>query len=156
MSGRSRQAKRPGSTLWLQGLACGALVTLATPTAVLAGLLLAPALMLWLVDRSPDRSIARPVLFCGVAATIRPLLALCEQGHTTAVSLALAADVATLGLAWAAQAAGWLASELTPLVAGLVLTARARARTARLQSERAKLTEEWGLPPAPGAAVDQR
>ena len=37
-----RSPARPGSTLWIQGLVCGAVAAFATPTALLAGVLLAP------------------------------------------------------------------------------------------------------------------
>ncbi|MBV8458066.1 MAG: hypothetical protein JO122_15785, partial [Acetobacteraceae bacterium] len=54
MSGKA-QAKAEGRTsslIWLQGLLCGALVTLATPVAMLLGVLLAPAIGVVMLDRS--------------------------------------------------------------------------------------------------------
>lgn len=147
MSGGDTGAARNGSRLWLLGVGSGLLAALATPTAVLGGLLLAPALLALVFDTSPQRSLARPILFCGLAASLRPLLALWADGHTMAVSLTLAADLATLGLAWAAQAAAWLLGELLPLVLGLAQDARRRARIARLREARARLEQEWGLPP---------
>ena len=148
MSAIAAPPRRRGSRIWLLGTGCGALATLATPTALLGGLLLAPALGAWLVDPSPDRGLARPMLFCGLAASLQPMLALWSGGHTLAGSLALAGDLPTLGIAWAAQAAAWLAGELAPLAVGLARAARDRARIARLRAERARLEEEWGLPPA--------
>jgi hypothetical protein len=139
---------RRGSQTWLLGMGCGALATLATPTAVLGGLLLAPALCAWIVDPTPQRGVARPMLFCGLAASLRPMLALWGEGHTLAASLALASDLSTIGVAWAAQASAWLASELAPLAVGLLQAARNRAQAARLRAERARLEQEWGLPPA--------
>lgn len=152
MSGADAAPARRGSRLWLLGMASGALATLATPTAVLAGLLLAPALLAWLFDTSPTRVLARPILFCGLAASVRPLLALWQGGHDMAGSLALAGDLPTLGIAWAAQAVAWLAGEVAPLAVGLVQAARTRARLARLHAERARLAAEWGIGAAePGA-----
>jgi hypothetical protein len=145
MSGQARPRGR-GSGLWLAGLACGAVITLATPTAVLAGLLLAPAGLAWMLDRAPERPTARPMLLCGLAATVRPMAALWLSGHDMETALAAAADLATLAIAWAAQAAGWLLSELAPLLAGLAIEARARARGAKLRAERRRLEEEWDLP----------
>ncbi len=145
-AGVERPARRR-SYGWLLGMGCGALATLATPTAVLAGLLLAPALMAWLLDPTPQRAVARPMLLCGLAASLRPLLALWQGGHGMAASLELAGDVPTLGLAWAAQGLAWLVGELAPLAVGLVQAARDRARIARLRAERARLEQEWGLKP---------
>ncbi|MBN9510402.1 MAG: hypothetical protein J0I21_14980 [Alphaproteobacteria bacterium] len=147
MSGQVK-ARGRGSGLWLGGLACGAVITLATPTAVLAGLLLAPAGLAWVLDRAPDRPTARPMLLCGLAATVQPMATLWLTGHGMETALATAADLATLAVAWAAQAAGWLLSELAPFVAGLAIEARARARGAKLRAERRRLEEEWGLPAA--------
>jgi hypothetical protein len=148
MSTGDAGAARHGSRLWLLGVGSGLLAALATPTAVLGGLLLAPALLALVLDSSPQRSLARPILFCGLAAALRPLLALWADGHTMAASLSLAADLSTLGLAWAAQAAAWLLGELLPLVVGLAQEARSRARVARLRDARARLEQEWGLPPS--------
>ncbi len=41
---------RQRSLVWLQGLLCGAMATLATPTALLLGVLLGPALLAILFD----------------------------------------------------------------------------------------------------------
>lgn len=147
MTATTERPRRRGSRVWLLGMGCGALATLATPTAVLGGLLLAPSLAAWALDPTPERRLARPILFCGLAATLRPLLALWTGGQTMAASLTLAGDLQTLGLAWAAQASAWLAGELAPLAVGLVQAARNRAQVARLRAERARLEEEWGLPP---------
>lgn len=148
-AGTDRPARR-GSSGWLLGLGCGLLAALATPTAVLAGMLLAPSIVAWLLDPTPERGIARPMLFCGLAAALRPMLALWQGGHGMGTSLELAADLPTLGLAWAAQATAWLVGELAPLGVGLAQAARNRARIARLRIERARLEEEWGLrPPDP-------
>jgi hypothetical protein len=145
----AREAPRARATsgLWVQGLACGLLATLATPTALLAGLLLAPTGLAWLFDREPGHASARPVLLSGLAAAVHPLVALWNSGHTLQTSLMLAGDLSVLGVAWAAQAAGWLACELVPLLVAAAIEATASARARRLRAERAKLEEEWGLPP---------
>ncbi len=144
---RAQAPARHGPGLWLLGMGSGALATLATPTAVLAGVLLAPGLLALLLDPTPGRTAARPVLLCGVAASLHPLLALWDGGGGMDAGLGLAADLPTLGTAWAAQGLGWLACELSPLAVALVQTARVRAQAARLRAERVALEEEWGLPP---------
>lgn len=137
-----------GARLWWLGLLCGGLATLATPTAALAGLLLAPSGAAWLADRSPGKLAVRPVLLCGLAAAIGPLAALWTGGHTLALALSLASDVQGLGIAWGAQAAGWLAGELAPLAVLLGVEAAAAARAAALRARRRALQDEWGLPDA--------
>jgi hypothetical protein len=90
----------------------------------------------------------RAVLLFGLAASLRPLLALWTGGHSMEVSLSLLSDVATPVIAWSAQGGAWLLAQLTPLLVRLALEARSRVEVARLRAERARLAEDWGLPPA--------
>ncbi len=149
MSAPSAAAPRRGPGLWLFGLGCGALVTLATPVAVLAALLLAPCGVALVLDTAPGRPTARPVLLAGLAGGLHPLLTLWGGGDGIAGSLA-AADLPTIAIAWAAQGAAWLAAELAPFAVTLAQFARSRIEAARLRAERAALEQEWGLPPPPG------
>jgi len=141
---------RQHSLVWLQGLLCGALVTLATPTALLLGVLLAPALVALLFDREPGRPRARSISLCGLAMTIEPLRTLWTTDHSMATATALLADLRIVGTAWGAAAAGWLLVEVTPIAVRAALEAMGIARAARLRAERARLVEAWGLeePPA--------
>ena len=147
MSEASDPALRRGSRTWLLGLGCGLLGARATPVALLAGLLLGPSLFAWLLDATPRRAVARPMLFCGLAAALQPLLDLWVAGHGMAASLELAGDLPTLAFAWAAQGMAWLVAELAPFMAGLMQAARDRARIARLCAARARLEAEWGIEP---------
>jgi len=136
-----------GSLLWLAGLACGALVTLATPTAVVAGILLAPGLLAVMLDQSPGKPTARSVMLFGLAATVQPLALLWRTGHHLGTALDLAGDTTVLATAWAAQGGAWLLCELTPLIITLTMEAVSRGRAARLRAARAAYEEQWGLPP---------
>lgn len=140
---------RRGSLIWLQGLACGALLTLATPTAVLGGALLAPGLLALALDRAPGRPVARTVLLFGLAATVHPLWTLWRSAGSVASALALAQDVSGLAAAWAAQGAGWLLTELVPLMVRVGLEAATAARFVRLKAQRNSLCEAWGFPSTP-------
>ena len=143
-----RAAMRPGSLLWLQGLVCGAIATLATPTFILGGLLLAPAMASMVTDRSSTKSTARSVILFGLAGTVQPLADLWHTGHTIANSLDMASDVSTLATAWAAQAGAWLLCELGPLLIALVMDGMSSAKATRLRAARAAFEEQWGLPPS--------
>jgi hypothetical protein len=133
----------------VQGLGCGAVVALAAPTALLALLLLMPAVVAAVFDPSPQRRAARPVLLWGGAASVAPMVALWTDGHTLSHALALASDLPVLARSWAAQAAGWLAAELLPLLIAAGLHAAAATRAARLRAERARHAAEWDLPTSP-------
>jgi hypothetical protein len=138
------RGKRRGSTLWMQGLACGALVTLATPTAVLAGVLLVPTFVVAAIDRADGKPVARAVLLYGLAGLALPLVGLWTGGHSMDQSIGLVTDPAVVAIAWAAQAAGWLTAELAPLAVRLLLDLKTAAHMAKLRNERAALAADWG------------
>jgi len=149
-----RPAARPGrglgSAVWLQGLACGAVIALATPTAVLGGLLLAPGIGVLLLEPHAGRLAARVALLCGVAAAAAPMAALWQAGLGVSGAMAAASDPTVLAGCWAAQAAGWLLAQLAPVLLRLAFDARAAAAAARLRAERARYESEWEIPPAGG------
>jgi len=150
MKARAAKARGPGSTLWLQGLACGAVVALATPLAVMGGLLLAPGIGALLLERRAVPLAARVALLCGAAAAAAPLAALWQSGLGVAGAVTVASDPAVLAGCWAAQAAGWLATQLAPMLVRVALDLRAAATAARLRAERARYEAEWEIPPAAG------
>jgi hypothetical protein len=137
--------RRAGSLTWLQGLACGAVVTLATPSALLLLALLVPALLAMLLDDRPGRPLVRPVVLAGLAASVRPLVALWHNGHTMGASIALISDVAVLAVAWAAEAAAWLLTEIAPVIIRLMLDGRSLSRAMYLRGKRAHYVAEWGF-----------
>ena len=138
---KTGEGSRP--LFWLQGLLCGLGAALATPTAVLGSVLLAPGLIMLLVERTPGRPICRTMLLLGIAASVGPVRALWAGGHTMALALSEMSDVTVVGLAWLAAAVGWLLTELAPVLVRLALEASARAQTARLRAELATLEAEW-------------
>ncbi len=144
-SAQSAPAPRQHSLIWLQGLLCGALATLATPTALLLAVLLAPAWAAMLLDRQPGRPIARCIALCGMAAAVGPLRTLWTSGHSMAGATALLADLRVLGTAWSAAAAGWLLAEAAPVAVRAVLEAVSLSRAAQLRAARTRLIEAWGI-----------
>ncbi len=146
-----RASRGPGAAGWLQGLACGAVVTLATPSAVLGGLLLAPGFGALLLDREPGRPAGRVALLCGAAMAAAPVGALWQAGLGVGAAVTAASDMSVLAGCWAAQGAGWLVAQLAPLLLRLILDAHAQASMARLRAERARYETDWGIPPAEGS-----
>jgi len=143
---KSQAAPARRSFAWLQGLACGALATLATPEAVLLCVLLAPGILSLLLDREPGKPVARTVLLFGLAFSVEPVRTLWLGSMSMAEAAHLLSDLSVTGLAWAAAAGGWLLAELAPLVVGLVLDLRSRSQAAALRKLRAQHAEAWGLP----------
>lgn len=149
----ARRAGKPGS-LWLQGLACGALCTLATPTAVLVGMLVAPGLLALALDGEPGRPAARPILLLSLAATAHPVAELWRRGQSISTALDLLADPKVLATAWLAQMGGWVLVELGPMLIALALEAAAQARLMRLRALRARYEAQWDIPPLDASAAE--
>ena len=147
------RAKKPpragtsGRIIWVQGLLCGGVLALATPTAILLVGLLAPAALAWHLDRQPGKPVARAVAVCALAGAIGPLAILWRSGHSLTVALAMLGDPFALFPAWAAAGGGWLLADLLPLVLRYSLDIAANARAARLRAERARLQSNWGVSP---------
>ena len=144
-----KSAARPksggGSLLWLQGLICGAVLTFATPVALLAGVLLAPAVVAAVMDSAPTRAMTRAVFFASLAFTLGPLWHLIFAGRTMQEAVELISDPAVLGPAWLAGACGWALCEVLPVVLRSFAELRATARIAALKAEAAALREDWDL-----------
>lgn len=138
----------PGSQLWLHGLLCGAFATLATPTALLASVLLLPALIASMLDSQPGKPIARSIALSGLCGTVGPVIRLWAIGHTIDAATSLATDSNNLMIAWGAAAAGWLLAEIAPVAVRAILEAMALTRGVRLRAERAKYEAAWGFSPA--------
>ena len=142
---QKQAAPRQHSLVWLQGLTCGAVVTLTPGVALLLGVLLAPGVIALLLDREPGRPMARAVLLLGLATCVMPVETWWSNGQTIRATIGVLSGIQVIGTAWSAAAAGWLLAELAPLVSRLVLDAMARSRIATLQAERAALVEAWGV-----------
>ncbi len=144
-----READGSRSLIWLQGLLCGAVVTLATSYALLIGVMLAPAAIAYRLDRQHGRPVARAVMVFALAGSIQPLHELWRGGSGMAMALGLLGDVRTWLPAWAASGGGWLLAELAPIFVRIILDIAARSRAARLRAQRTRLEQEWGIPPTP-------
>jgi hypothetical protein len=137
----SKPPKR--SWLWLQGLCCGAVVCLATPTALLLGVLLLPGLVAFKLDREIVNPVSRAVLFGGGALSVATVQELWLRGHTMAISLELLEAPGVIAWAWAGACAGWLLREGTWLALGLTAEITASRQTGKLTAERVSLQSEW-------------
>ncbi|HEX3350079.1 MAG TPA: hypothetical protein VHS58_18465 [Acetobacteraceae bacterium] len=137
-------ARRP-SALWLQGLICGAIVTLAAPVALVIAVLLAPTALAMLSDAREDRPPTRGLVLAGLAYAVHPLITLWRSGHDLPAALATLSDFGVIAAAWAAQAGLWLLGEVIPLAVRLALEARSGSRSALLRAERARCVAEWGV-----------
>lgn len=140
-----RPAVRAAAFPWGQGALCGLLLALATPTAALAGGLLAPSLLMAWFDTEPGKPAARCMALSGLAAAVAPLASLWSGGHSMALAWSLLGDPGALIPAWAAQGGGWLLTKVLPLLLGLLQTWRTERRKSALLTRRGQLQAQWGI-----------
>ena len=115
----------------------------ATPSAVLAAILLLPTVMALAGDRQPGRPVARAVLLFGMAACCQPLTMLWRSGNHMDGAWGLALDIRTIAEAWAAQAFGWLLTQLLPIAMGLALEARTSVLVSLHRRRYDTIKSEW-------------
>ncbi len=134
-----------GSMTWLLGVVCGVIVCFATPSALLAGVLLAPAMLAAVFDNQPNRPVTRVVLVSGMGMTFLPLWHLNAAQPTLAMALDMLGDPGVLCPAWLAAACGWAVCEALPIVLQGAANRRAAAAIAALQEEASRLGAQWDL-----------
>jgi hypothetical protein len=132
-------------TLLLLGVVFGAVLTFATPTALLCCVLLAPAILVAVLDATPNKSMARVVFVAGAGFSFAPIWHLNTGGGTMAVALDMLSNPSILCPAWLAGACGWAVCECLPLLLRSAANRAAEIRIASLAAEAQKLREEWDL-----------
>ena len=141
---------RHGSALWIQGLACGACLTFAAPTALLLSVLLAPVLVCILLNSGADRGLLRSVAVACAAASLSPVWHLWLAGDRFDQAIASLSDPFVLLLAWGAGASAWALCQLIPVLLCGSWDMQTAARVRTMEAELKKLNEEWLLDSPPG------
>ena len=131
--------------LWIQGAVCGAALTFAAPSALLMGVLLAPAVLCAVAEAGPQRGMVRAVTLCGLAACVNAMWRLWMAGGRMDAAVALMCDPATLILAWGVGACAWAACQVLPVIVRTVWDLREAARARSIETELARCREEWDL-----------
>lgn len=138
-------SSRQGSRLWVQGLACGALLTFAAPTVLVLVVMLAPAVICLLADASPDRGLLRAVTIACAAASIGPVWHLWMAGDRLEQALATLSDPLIPLLAWGAGASAWALCQIVPVLLRSSWDLRSTAKIRSLENELKAFEEDWEL-----------
>ena len=117
-------------------------------TLLFAVVLLAPSMLMRIADDRPERSGARAVLLCNVAAGIEPFCRLWEQLPPTMSHALSVLSASVVARAWLAAGLGWLVSEALIFLAVQALAKRDARALQSLQAEIKSLVDEWGRPAA--------
>ncbi len=131
--------------LWLQGLACGALLAFATPSFILLGAFLSPALACLAADSEPARRMSRAVALACLAGALPPTWSLWMHDDRMEVALALLTDPATLFFGWGPAAGVWALCEILPVVLKSLWDMSEAARSRSLEAELKALKAEWDV-----------
>ncbi len=131
------------SWFWLQGMVCGVAAAAVPGTALVIGVLLAPAIALYLMAPAANRPVARAMLLMGAAATMMPLRLLWEQGGTLDAALDLLSDPGRPLLSWFACGTAWCLGQIGEILTRLALDARGMLAVRALTAERDRLKAEW-------------
>jgi hypothetical protein len=136
-------AKTKGSLLWLQGLVCGAILTFAPASAVLLGVLLAPAFACMAADIEPGRGTTRAVTLACMAGALAPVWHLWMAHDRMEEAILVLCDPLSLTLAWGGGAIAWALCQILPVFLGAVWSVRETIRSHAIDAELKRLREEW-------------
>ena len=140
------ESHRPrGSVIWVQGLACGALLTFAAPTALLLIILFAPAFVCMLAETTARSGLTRAVGLGCAAASLGPVWRLWMAGDRMDQALATLSNSTTVALAWGAGACAWALCQILPVILARAWDAREAARTRSIQAEIDDHLATWSL-----------
>jgi len=134
-----------GSISWLSGLICGLALTFATAPALLAGILMLPAVVALLCEHTSGRPVTLAVALMCACFTLGPVWQVFFGGNSFAVLLEQANNPMTFCGAWLAGACGWAMCEILPVVINVAADLRAAKAAAKLREDLKKEQEEWGL-----------
>ena len=134
-----------GTATWLLGAICGAAFAFATPSAILAGILLAPVVLAAVFDTERRRPVARVVFVAAAGFTVGPVWHLNMAEPSVAQALDMLCDPAILCPPWLAGGFGWGVCVLLPMVLSRAVEQRATAQIHSLQAEQKALREAWDL-----------
>lgn len=128
---------------WVQGAVFGGLVTFATPTAIMLGVLLAPAVVCAVGERGFQRGATQGVALCGIAASLDPLWRLWMEGDRMDAASALLFTPSTVALAWGACALAWALCQILPVVIRTGWEAREMTRAKAIEVQIVQCRAEW-------------
>lgn len=143
-AGKSKPGQSFGLTLWLAGLSGIAAIIFASSSVVLGAILLLPTAMAWIADIEPGRPAARVVGLFGLAGGCASFDMIWNACDGVEAAIALSADVRNVAIAWAAQAGGWLLTQVLPVLIGAWAEVQAQTKIEMLAQRKVSLLQEWG------------
>lgn len=142
---KSAGTKGGGLGRWLLfGLVVLPVAGLLLPTTVLLVLYMAPTLVAYMIDRTPEKYLALTVGLLNFSGTLPAIFTLWSRGQAYDAAMGIAADPVTWLMAYGAAALGWGINLSLPSVLGGVYAATAAAKMEMLRRRQAALVKAWG------------
>jgi len=145
MASPKSPAGAKGSAMWLQGLACGALLAFAPGMALLLGVLFAPVFASLATDREKGHGVTRSVAIACAAGALSPAWHLWLAENQISAALVLLSDPLSLTLAWGGGACAWSLCQVVPAILQNVWAVREAVRAHKIEAEMKQLRENWHL-----------
>ncbi|MDP6805968.1 MAG: acyl-CoA synthetase [Rhodospirillales bacterium] len=119
-------------------------VVISLPTVILLLFAMMPAIVAFIIDRTPQKYsvyCVGGINFCGVYPFLTDLW---TGQHTVAAAVDTLTDVFSLLLIYSAAALGWMIYIAVPPLVGAVLTVMNQRRVTQLKDIQRDLIKEWG------------
>ncbi|GGB28662.1 hypothetical protein P7L78_11850 [Tistrella bauzanensis] len=138
-------AKSSGSSSRLVVLVVMVVLALvATPTALVLAIGMAPSLVALFLENRPGAYTTKCIAACNLAGVLPVLRDLWLGGHLLSQARMLVGDPLVWLQMYGAAGVGWSLVWLAPLVAGVLADAAHDRAIVKLRSRQEKLREEWG------------
>lgn len=141
---KARRKKSGGGKQFLLLSIILVLLFVATPTALILAVGLAPTLVAVFIDRTPGEYAARSVGACNLAGVVPVLRDLWMDGHYMATARLLLNDPFNWIQMYGAAAVGWLLFWGVPMFSVFLEETRRERQIKRLRARQDELKNEWG------------
>lgn len=146
MNAASRLARwMSGVVVLVLALAGGGLIALSPDIALPLTVLLLPALLAFIMDRSPGCGLARAIVMFQAAACVHPVVDAWYRCTGIDGCMTFLAEWPTVLRVWLAAAGAWVLAQLLPLGLKIMDDYRLQRRRVVLVAKREALVAEWGL-----------
>lgn len=142
------QQKRSGSMQkWMQGLLCGAALAWMPGYVLIIGVMLLPALAVYVMDSKRGEASARMMMPYTFAALVHPLHQVWDADGSMEAAINVLMNPVHSVLGWSAAGGGWFVLELSLFGVKLVRQFNARKRKLAIEKRLKSLSDEWDEKP---------